>query len=162
VRRNAISPRGKGLSVNLDIIGIIAYDIPMSVALKQGIWTPEKRLEQSAALRARKIWLKSTGPRTPEGKAKSSLNACKPGHEQRRDERLQTIRLRKYLRLNRLFRETYVSATRTWNALSRVDRSRTIQNFYNLKNELSYLDAEIHAYLDKPSNIVDFPARPPD
>ena len=46
---------------------------------KQGGWTPEKRLEQSARMRARKIWLKSTGPRTAEGKSTSSQNAQKHG-----------------------------------------------------------------------------------
>lgn len=41
-------------------------------------WSPERRAKQSAMMRARKIWLKSTGPRTKAGKARSSRNAAKP------------------------------------------------------------------------------------
>lgn len=41
-------------------------------------WTPERRARQSAMMRARKIWLKSTGPKTAAGKARSARNAAKP------------------------------------------------------------------------------------
>ena len=42
-------------------------------------WPPERRLKQSARMRARKIWRRSTGPRTLSGKAISSYNAMKYG-----------------------------------------------------------------------------------
>jgi hypothetical protein len=42
-------------------------------------WSPERRAAQSAMMLARKIWLKSTGPRTAAGKARSSRNAVKHG-----------------------------------------------------------------------------------
>lgn len=38
-------------------------------------WTPERRARQAEAIRRWKPWKKSTGPRTPEGKARSSRNA---------------------------------------------------------------------------------------
>lgn len=38
-------------------------------------WTPERRARQSALICATKPWLGSTGPKTAEGKARSSQNA---------------------------------------------------------------------------------------
>ncbi|MFB0613705.1 hypothetical protein [Aurantiacibacter poecillastricola] len=38
-------------------------------------WTPERRAKQAQAIRRWKPWKKSTGPRTSEGKARSSRNA---------------------------------------------------------------------------------------
>jgi murein endopeptidase len=49
-------------------------------------WTPEARFKQSELIRQVRPWEKSTGPRTPEGKAISSKNrggyseACFPGY----------------------------------------------------------------------------------
>lgn len=43
-------------------------------------WSPARREKQSAMMRARRIWEKSTGPRTDGGKARSALNATKHGH----------------------------------------------------------------------------------
>jgi len=40
-------------------------------------WTPERRAKQAEAIRRWKPWAKSTGPRTEEGKARSSRNADK-------------------------------------------------------------------------------------
>ena len=42
-------------------------------------WTPERRARQAAFLRTLKPWLRSTGPRTPAGKARSARNAYKGG-----------------------------------------------------------------------------------
>lgn len=41
-------------------------------------WSPERRARQSAMMHANQIWLKSTGPKTKAGKARSSQNALKP------------------------------------------------------------------------------------
>ena len=41
-------------------------------------WTPERKEVQRLRIMASKPWEKSTGPRTPEGKAICSKNACKP------------------------------------------------------------------------------------
>lgn len=42
-------------------------------------WTEEKRQAARDRIYQNKPWLKSTGARTPEGKATSSQNACKGG-----------------------------------------------------------------------------------
>lgn len=38
-------------------------------------WTPERRAKQAENIHRWKPWKQSTGPRTPEGKARSSRNA---------------------------------------------------------------------------------------
>ena len=43
-------------------------------------WTPERRAQQAEAIRRWKPWERSTGPRTPEGKARSQSNGSKPGN----------------------------------------------------------------------------------
>ncbi|GJL85802.1 MAG: hypothetical protein DHS20C02_15770 [Micavibrio sp.] len=42
-------------------------------------WSEERRKQQAERCRQNKPWEKSTGPRTAEGKRKSSLNAFKHG-----------------------------------------------------------------------------------
>jgi hypothetical protein len=42
-------------------------------------WTPEERLKQSKAIRSWKPWERSTGAKSPQGKAISSKNATKTG-----------------------------------------------------------------------------------
>ena len=42
-------------------------------------WTAERRARQAARLRTLKPWLRSTGPRTSAGKARSACNAYKGG-----------------------------------------------------------------------------------
>lgn len=42
-------------------------------------WTPEERTAQAALIRAQKPWEKSTGPKTAEGKKRSSRNAVTHG-----------------------------------------------------------------------------------
>ena len=65
-------------------------------------WTEGRRRKQAEAIRRWKPWEKSTGPKTPEGKERCSLNALKPViHE-----------AEKLLRLNREFRQQYVKLMR--------------------------------------------------
>lgn len=60
-------------------------------------WTPEQRKEQGKKIRQWKAWESSTGARTAEGKAISSMNAYKGGFREQMKE------LRKLLREQELF-----------------------------------------------------------
>ena len=42
-------------------------------------WTPERRAKQSRAIHRWKPWEKSTGPKSPEGKAQSAMRGFKGG-----------------------------------------------------------------------------------
>jgi len=46
-------------------------------------WPPSRRRAQAARIRQTKPWLKTTGPRTAAGKARSSQNAFKHGFRTR-------------------------------------------------------------------------------
>ena len=47
-------------------------------------WTPERRARQAAQILTWRPWSRSTGPRTAEGKARSSRNADRPDSFTRR------------------------------------------------------------------------------
>ena len=55
-------------------------------------WTPERRARQAATIQRWKPWEKSTGPRTPEGKAVVARNAFKGGKRPLLRARLREIR----------------------------------------------------------------------
>ena len=42
-------------------------------------WTPDRKARQAAAIHRWQPWKHSTGPRTPEGKAKTRFNGMKHG-----------------------------------------------------------------------------------
>lgn len=46
---------------------------------KANFWTQERRAKQSQAIQRWKPWEKSTGPKSPEGKAKVARNGYKGG-----------------------------------------------------------------------------------
>lgn len=54
-------------------------------------WTAERRKAQAERCRKNKPWKKSTGPKTPKGKARSSLNAFKHGMRCRKIDQLRYI-----------------------------------------------------------------------
>ena len=43
-------------------------------------WTPERRQRQREAIQRWKPWKQSTGPKSPEGKARAARNAWTGGH----------------------------------------------------------------------------------
>lgn len=43
-------------------------------------WTSERRARQAEAIRRWKPWTKSTGPKTPNGKARAKMNGYRGGH----------------------------------------------------------------------------------
>ena len=55
-------------------------------------WTPQRREQQALAIHRWKPWERSTGPRSPEGKATSSLNAFKGGHRKTLQEEIRVLR----------------------------------------------------------------------
>ena len=54
-------------------------------------WTDERRAAYSRMMKTRKAWAHSTGPRTAEGKARSSGNAKGNGRRQRLDAELAGV-----------------------------------------------------------------------
>lgn len=61
-------------------------------------WTDERRRKAAERIRQAKPWKKSTGPRTEEGKRRSSLNAFKHGGRSRQYHEITTL-----LQLNAAF-----------------------------------------------------------
>ena len=43
-------------------------------------WTPERKALQAVLIRRWRPWERSSGPRTPDGKARAAGNAWKGGH----------------------------------------------------------------------------------
>ncbi len=66
-------------------------------------WTEERRQKQAEAIKHWKPWEKSTGPKTPKGKAKASLNALKTGiHTEYLKQANELVRLnRAFLKVDR-------------------------------------------------------------
>ena len=54
-------------------------------------WTQERRAQQSLKIRQWQPWTKSTGARTPEGKAASSRNAYRGGLRQQLRELSKSV-----------------------------------------------------------------------
>ncbi len=71
-------------------------------------WTPERRARQAELMRTLKPWERSTGPKTPEGKKRVSMNALKHGGRCAAVRKLQSELTRK----RRLFRGIMKALTR--------------------------------------------------
>jgi hypothetical protein len=55
-------------------------------------WTPQRRARQSAAIAIWRPWERSTGPKTAEGKARSSRNADRGGQREKLRAELHLFR----------------------------------------------------------------------
>jgi hypothetical protein len=87
-------------------------------------WPPARREAQAERAKAAKPWLRSTGPRTAEGKAKAARNAFKHGFRSGPMARLKAL-----LRDQRRFMKALVLPTEwrrkpVYAASSDIERSR--------------------------------------
>jgi hypothetical protein len=71
-------------------------------------WTPERRAKQAERIRSWSPWEYSTGPRSPEGKAKASRNAWKGGGRTMLRDLSRTLGLQ----LDALGRVTHMDVTK--------------------------------------------------
>lgn len=63
-------------------------------------WTRARRQAQAERMRQARLWLRSTGPRTPEGKARVAQNSANP---QRRAKKAALVLIRRGLRAQGLY-----------------------------------------------------------
>lgn len=130
---------------------------------KQGqrSWTDAQRTEQAQKLRTRKIWLASTGPRTVDGKLKSSQNA-RGAHYIERQE-IKTIN--RYLRTQKSYIELIRFYTKQEDRLSSCAKNLMEMRLDFFENELIDLEHQIFGgvrFSDIMSGkIIPFPAPPP-
>jgi hypothetical protein len=130
----------------------------MGTALKkQRDWTPEQRLEQSCKLRERKIWLKSTGPRTPEGKQASSRNARKASYEQRQEMK----QIMHYLRTQKSYLDLLKYFIKQQDRMTSNQRSRVSLHLFIFENELRDIEALLRSESAVGGKIIPFPSPPP-
>ena len=99
-------------------------------------WTDAQRAKQAANLHARKIWLKSTGPRTPEGKAASSANARKPNYEYRMADRAELRAMNTYLRTQKSYTDLLRIFHKQWDRLNDAQHEAIESRLFFLENEL--------------------------
>jgi len=141
----------------------------MSAVLKpQRVWTPEQRLIQSRNLRERQIWLKSTGPRTENGKSISSRNARHDDYENRVAQKSEMRHIKAYLRTQK----TYVDLIRLFSkheeSMGTAWQEMIEDNLFFLENELIDLERKIFGGMRffeiigmDNTNIIPFPPPAP-
>lgn len=113
-------------------------------------WTPERRERQRQRIMRVRPWEKSTGPRTAEGKRKSSMNA------RRSDELLETELYLKILTLrNRLLFLLLEYDPRKTEAIRKLeDRIRDLEAQLNPDSKLAHFLAESRARGDDPFDMM--------
>ena len=117
----------------------------MSAVRKQGqrLWTADQRLEQSLKLRERQIWLKSTGPRTEQGKSSSSKNARHPDYESRRAERTELRQIHAYLRTQKSYSDLLKLFIKQEHSLNVAQHNAYIDALFFLENELIDIERQM-------------------
>lgn len=135
----------------------------------QRTWTDAQRLEQARKLHERKIWLVSTGPRTADGKLKSSANARKEDYDQRRAERAEMRTIKRYLRTQKSYTDLLKHFVKQEHNLTVARHNAYIDALFFLENELIDIEHEMFggyrfseiAGLDNRANVVQFKPPPP-
>ena len=131
----------------------------------QRSWTDAQRAEQSAKLRARQIWLKSTGPRTEQGKSVSSKNARHSDYHQRQIERAEMVNIRTYLRTQKSYTDLLRLFLKQEDSLNVAQHNAYIDALFFLENELIDIERKMFdgmtfyeiAGLNNRQNIIPFP-----
>jgi len=139
-----------------------------AVPKPQRVWTPEQRLIQSRKLRERKIWLKSTGPRTLEGKSVSSRNARHDDYENRMAQKSEMCHIKAYLRTQKTYVDLIRLFSKHWESMGTAWQEMVENNLFFLENELIDLERKIFGGLRfyeiigmHNTNIIAFPKTPP-
>ena len=135
----------------------------------QRTWTDAQRAEQSAKLRARQIWLKSTGPCTPQGKINSSKNARHADFVKRRADRAEYIQIRTYLRTQKSYTDLIKLFIKQEHSLNKLQHDTLHAQLFFLENELIDIERKMFGGLrfheicglDNRQNVISFPERPP-
>jgi hypothetical protein len=68
-------------------------------------WTPERKAKAAEMIHDWKPWKHTTGPKTPEGKAKSSMNSLKTGYKSKEAIKMRRERAALIKEINRVFNE---------------------------------------------------------
>jgi hypothetical protein len=123
----------------------------------QRSWTDAQRAEQALKLRARKIWLISTGPRTVEGKIKSSQNA----RSARYAEHQELKAMCRYLRTQKSYTELIKFYTKQEDSLAPHAKIQMEMRLDFFENELIDIERQmfhgLRFYEIISGNIIPFP-----
>ena len=127
----------------------------------QRSWTDAQSAEQAAKLHARKIWLKSTGPRTVEGKLKSSRNARSASYAERQELKAMC----RYLRTQKSYTELIKFYTKQGDRLTPHAQIQMEMRLDFFENELIDIERQmfhgLRFYELLAGNVIPFPSPPP-
>lgn len=102
----------------------------------QRTWTDAQRAQQAVNLRTRQIWLKSTGPRTEQGKINTSKNARHADYEYRQAERTEMRHIKAYLRTQKSYIDLLKIFLKQEHSLSVARQNAYIDALFFLENKL--------------------------
>lgn len=144
---------------------------PQSRRQGQRAWTDAQRAEQARQLKSRKIWLKSTGPKTIEGKISSSRNARHADYEHRQAERAEMRHIQTYLRTQKSYTDLLRFFCKQGDRLSTARFNAIESHLFFLENELIDIERQMFggltfyqvSGLNNRQNIIPFPlGKPPN